>query len=110
MRILNETLFCGRRSGEEYDKFTETKLTPSPAKTIKTPIIEECVAHLECRLAQKFTTGDHTIFVGEVVAAYADAEYFTEEYDVKRAKLVYHLGGDKFTTLAERAVQPSLKT
>jgi flavin reductase (DIM6/NTAB) family NADH-FMN oxidoreductase RutF len=109
MEILKATLFCGRRSGEEYDKFKETKLTASSARTVKTPIVEECVAHLECRLAQKFTTGDHTIFVGEVVAAYADAEYFTEEYDVKRAKLVYHLGGDKFTTFAEKVVQPSLE-
>jgi len=33
------------------------------------PILEDCLAYLECRVAQELPGGDHTIFVGEVVAA-----------------------------------------
>jgi flavin reductase (DIM6/NTAB) family NADH-FMN oxidoreductase RutF len=33
------------------------------------PLLENCLAHLECRVAQVFEGGDHSIFIGEVVAA-----------------------------------------
>ncbi|MDI6805759.1 MAG: flavin reductase family protein, partial [Candidatus Bathyarchaeia archaeon] len=74
MEILRETLFCGRRSGRDLDKFKEAGLTPAPAKKVKPPIIKECVAHLECRLHSQFTIGDHTIFIGEIVEAYVEKE------------------------------------
>lgn len=53
MKFVKETLFCGRKSGRDVDKFKETKLTPLPAKTVKAPIIKECVAHLECKLYKR---------------------------------------------------------
>lgn len=56
MDMLKETLFCGRRTGREHDKFEEAGLTPVPAKTVRPSIIKECVAHLECRLRQQVTT------------------------------------------------------
>jgi len=108
MDILKETLFCGRRSGREYDKFKETGLRSSPARRVKTPIIKECVAHLECKLHSQFTTGDHTIFVGEVVEAYADKEAFTDVYDLKKASMIFHLGGDEFATLKLKVFRPKL--
>ena len=108
MNILRETLFCGRRSGRNYDKFKETKLTPLPAKKVKPPIIKECVAHLECILHNQFTTGDHTVFVGEIVEAYADKEIFAEGYNLKKAKMILHLRGDEFATLKPRVYIPKL--
>ena len=33
------------------------------------PLFEEAFAHLECRVADKMEAGDHTVFLGEVVAA-----------------------------------------
>jgi len=109
MEILKETLFCGRRSGKDYDKFRETGLTPSPSRRVKPPIIKECVAHLECKLHSQFTTGDHTIFVGEVVEAYADKEAFADGYNLKKARMIFHLGGDKFATLKLKVFKPKLK-
>lgn len=108
MEILNETLFCGRRSGRDHDKFKETSLTPLPAKKVKAPIIKECIAHLECKLHSQFITGDHTIFVGEIVAAYADKETFTEEYNLEKAKMVFHLGANNFTTVEKKVITPQL--
>ncbi len=108
MKIVKETLFCGRRSGKTHDKFKETNLTPMQAKTVKTPIIKQCVAHLECRLTQTFETGDHTVFVGEVIEAYADKNSFEEEYNIEKTKLIYHLGGNKFATLSDEMVEPPL--
>ena len=98
MKILKETLFCGRRSGRNYDKFKEAGLTPSPARKVKPPIIKECVAHLECKLHSQFSTGDHTVFVGEIVEAYADRGVFTGKYELEKAKMIFHLGGNDFNT------------
>jgi len=108
MDIVRETLFCGRRSGRTYDKFKETKLTPLPAKIVKPPIIKECVAHLECRLDQQITAGDHTLFTGRVLTAYANKGVFDEKFDVKKVKLIYHMGGDDFVTITPKIVSPPL--
>lgn len=111
MEILRETLFCGRRTGREHDKFKETGLTPLPAKTIRPPIIKECVAHLECRLHQQISMGDHTLFVGKVLTAYVNRGVFpNNKFDLKKVKLIYHAGGDDFATLAPEIVTPSLES
>jgi len=106
MEIVRQSLFCGRISGTKVDKFKEAPLTPAPAKRVKPPIIKECVAHLECRLVQRIPTGDHTLFVGEVLAAYVNDGVFTETYNVEKVKPVFHMGGDSFVTISSRVVTP----
>ncbi len=108
MEILNQTLFCGRVSGRDHDKFKEANLTPLSAKKVKPPIIKECVAHLECKLHSQFATGDHTIFVGEIVEAYANKNAFTEKYNLEKARMIFHLGGDEFATLEPKVFKPKL--
>jgi flavin reductase (DIM6/NTAB) family NADH-FMN oxidoreductase RutF len=70
--IVEEIHFCGRKSGRNVDKFKETRLTPLQAEKINAPLIKECPANLECKVVSQLTTGDHTIYVGEVVAAHVD--------------------------------------
>jgi len=69
--LAKEVLFCGTRSGRHVDKFKETGLTPVRASKVKPPLIKECIVNLECKVRGKLETGDHTIFVGEVVACWA---------------------------------------
>ena len=104
--IIQETLACGRTSGRDHDKFGETGLTPMPARKVKAPIVKECIAHLECKVHSQFKTGDHTVFVGEIVEAYADEGVFTDKYDVEKARLLYHLGGNIFATLDPNVYTP----
>ena len=59
---------CGTRSGRSMDKFAECGLTALPATVVKAPLVGECLANLECKVANRMTAGDHTIFVGEIVA------------------------------------------
>ena len=108
MEIIKETLFCGRRSGKKYEKFKETKLTPLPAKKVKPPIIKECVAHLECKVKDSITTGDHTIFIGEVIIAYVNEGIFDKKYSVEKIKPVYHIGDDNFVTILPEIITPRL--
>jgi flavin reductase (DIM6/NTAB) family NADH-FMN oxidoreductase RutF len=106
MKIVRKTLFCGRTSGVECDKFKETRLTATPAKKVQSPIIKECVAHLECKLVQTIPTGDHTLFVGRVVAAYVNRGIFYKTFNVKKVKPVFHMGGDSFVTILPEVVTP----
>lgn len=103
MEILKETFFCGRKSGRKIEKFREANLTPLPARKVKPPIIEECVAHLECKVSQRMTTGDHTVFIGEVLEAYSN-----EGLDPKKMKPIYHVEGNEFVTSAPEVVTPKL--
>lgn len=106
--LAKEVLTCGRVSGREADKFKQAKLTPIPAQKVKAPLIGECVAHLECKLVQQVTTGDHTVFVGEVLAASASEGVFKDAFDAKRVKVVLHAGGDTFVTSTSKAVTPHI--
>lgn len=80
--------FCGSASGRNYDKFSEKGLTAVPGKKIKSPIIDQCVIHYECKVVHKndvlkdkldnsivysaYPKGDfHTIYYGEILSVYA---------------------------------------
>lgn len=76
--MVKDLHYCGRRSGRDVDKFEETGFTPIPADVVKPPLIKECPANLECRLVSQITTGDHTVFIGEVVAAHVNEDVFDE--------------------------------
>ena len=82
---------CGTISGRDHEKFEEAHLTPTPSREVRSPIIQECVVHYECRtlhrndlapeaLAQAvreefYPSGDfHRVYFGEIVAAYADED------------------------------------
>ncbi len=108
MDILREVLFCGRVSGKEVDKFKESGLTSAPAKIVKCPIIKECVAHLECKLHSKIVTGDHVLFVGNVLSAYVNEGVFDTKFDLRKIKPVLHIGGDEFVTVLPKTITPSL--
>jgi len=100
METLQAVYACGSLTGRSFDKFKKTSLTQMPAKKVKAPAIRECIAHLECEVDGQLTTGDHTIFVGKILEAYADIGAFTESgYDLKKARVLYHAGGNNFALL-----------
>jgi flavin reductase (DIM6/NTAB) family NADH-FMN oxidoreductase RutF len=100
LEILKAVYACGSLTGRSFDKFKKANLTSIPGKKIKAPAIQECIAHLECEVDGEFTTGDHTIFIGKILLAYADLGAFTESgYDLKRSHLLYHAGGNNFYVL-----------
>lgn len=106
LELLQATYACGSFSGRSFDKFKKAGLTPIPAKKVKAPAIKECVAHLECTVDSQFTTGDHTIFVGKILAAYANIGVFTERYNLESARLLYHAGGNNFAVLDPKIYKP----
>ncbi|MGA2524883.1 MAG: flavin reductase family protein [Candidatus Bathyarchaeia archaeon] len=106
IEILQAVYACGSLTGRSFDKFKKTNLTPLPAKKVKAPAIRECVAHLECSVNNKFTTGDHTIFVGKILEAYCDAGAFNEIYDLQKTRMLFHVGGNNFAILDSKICKP----
>lgn len=72
--LAAQTLLCGTRSARKIDKFAAAGLTPLPAEHVGAPLVAECLANLECRLAGTLRAGDHTIFTGEVLAAWVSGK------------------------------------
>lgn len=103
--ILEQVHGCGKVSGREEDKFVKFELTALPAKKVAAPLIGECIAHLECRLYERLTIGDHTLIVGEVIAASVEEESFDEFLLVEKeeAKTLHHLGSNVYTQPGERS-------
>ena len=91
-----ETQYCGRRSGSQYDKFKEMKLTSIPAQKVDSPLIEECWGHVECKVIGTYDAGSHTVFFGEIVAASCTEGAF----DLERNRV--NLGeGEEYTQILQ---------
>ncbi len=97
--LIKKVITLGKTTGRNLNKFEETGLTPISARSVKAPIIKECVAHLECRVKKKVKTGDHTVIIGEIIEAYEQKKAFTEKYNLSEAQLIFHLGGNEFAVL-----------
>jgi flavin reductase (DIM6/NTAB) family NADH-FMN oxidoreductase RutF len=106
LELLQSTFACGNFSGRSFDKFKKAGLTPIPARKVKAPAIRECIAHIECSVDSSVTTGDHTIFIGKVLQAYANPGVFTEKYVLESAKMLYHAGGNNFAILDPKMYKP----
>lgn len=97
--LLPAVWFCGTVSGRDCDKFAGAGLNESTAAVLAAPLVTECFGHVECSVVDAPTAGDHTIFIGEVVAASVDQDALDghlsarEPYDT-----LHHLGGTQFLT------------
>jgi flavin reductase (DIM6/NTAB) family NADH-FMN oxidoreductase RutF len=102
--LAEKVKLCGTLSGRDVDKFKEVGLTMFEAKYIRAPLIEECIGNLECAVVEAIPLGDHTLFVGEVVAAWVEEDAFDEAWklEAEEAKPLHHLGGDYYGVLEER--------
>jgi len=99
--IVQKVKDCGSVHGDEADKFEKFGLTPAKGKKVRAPLIKECYAQLECRVVQAPLTGDHVLFIGEVLSSSINEGLLTsnDTVDVSKVRTLHHLGGDEFATL-----------
>ena len=69
--LTNTVVGIGNTSGAEVDKFAHFGLTPEPGDEVSAPIIRECHAAFECRLADDALVDRYNFFVFEIVKAHA---------------------------------------
>ena len=68
--LLDKVVGVGTCSGADTDKFEKFKLTPVAGKHVRAPLIKECLANIECRVADFVRS--HNIVVMKGLAAYLD--------------------------------------
>jgi len=60
----------GNCSGADVDKFAQFELTPLPARGVGAPLVGECLANIECRVADERLVDDYNLFVLEAIHAW----------------------------------------
>ena len=84
--------YAGSHTGADVSKFEAFDIPTAPAAVVDAPLLAEAAANLECRLHGTLSTGDHTVFVGEVVAAHlpdgpiAKLDNFNGDYAVAQPR------------------------
>ncbi|KAA6328256.1 Flavoredoxin [termite gut metagenome] len=73
------TDWCGVRSGKDYNKFAEMKLTPGKCSVVSAPLIEESPLCMECRVKEIISLGSHDMFIADVVNIRAEENYLNRE-------------------------------
>ena len=71
--LTDQVIGAGNTTGAEVDKFEKFKLTPEKAKHVKGPLIAECHASFECKLADASLVSKYNFFIFEVVKAHVAA-------------------------------------
>jgi flavin reductase (DIM6/NTAB) family NADH-FMN oxidoreductase RutF len=70
----------GKQSGREVDKFLKV---PYFAEKTGAPILKDCLAYLDCGVIDRMDSGDHTIFLGEVLSGRVIASGRGLEFELK---------------------------
>ncbi len=79
---------CGTKSGKRVDKFKETGFKTGPSKSVRPPVIDGVTVAYECKITDQMETGDHTIYVAEVVAMHGNPEKVNHLYSIHYTKLI----------------------
>jgi flavin reductase (DIM6/NTAB) family NADH-FMN oxidoreductase RutF len=95
------TDWCGVKSGSDFNKFEEMKLTPVPASKVNAPLIMESPVNIECIVREIKELGSHHMFISEVVAVNAGKELFDEksgQFMLNNAEPLCYLHGKYYLT------------
>jgi len=84
---------CGTKSGREIDKFKNTGFKAIPSKAVKVPTIEGVTAAFECRIVNHVETGDHTVYIADVVSIFGNTDKVMHLYSIHYRKLI-SIGAD----------------
>lgn len=110
-RLMNHVQYLGMVSGRDVQKIELAKLPTFKAQHVDAPLLEGCLAYIECSVLEVLPLGDHHLFVGKVLAAQAEGEAFEEAWLLEDDdyKPLHYLGGELYAILGERR-QAQLRT
>ena len=100
VEIAGKVVRCGNTSGRKVDKFARFGLTPLAASLVKAPLVAECYANLECRLADARMAKKYGFFVLRVVKAWIDPAR-------KHPRTIHHMGRGVFMVAGRTIRLPS---
>jgi len=89
VKLANKVVGVGNCSGRDVDKFAAFGLTPKPAERVAPPLVAECFANLECKVADTRLVTHYNLFILEVLKAWKDPAQ-------KNPKTIHHHGYGTF--------------
>lgn len=92
--LAKQVVGIGNCSGARVDKFAKFGLTPVEAVEVQAPLIAECYASLECRVADTRLVNRYNFFVLEVVQAWVDRA-------IRNPQTLHHRGNGVFMVAGE---------
>jgi len=101
INLTNEAMayatdWCGVKSGKDFNKFAEMKLTSLKGEKVNAPIVKESPLCIECKVKEIIPLGSHDMFIADVVNVQADSQYIdpeTDTFDLSKAKLIAYSHG-----------------
>ena len=94
LELASQVVQVGNSSGRDIDKFQAFGLTPVPALRVTPPLVAECFANLECKVADTRLVNKYNLFVLEVLKAWTDPTQ-------KSPKTIHHHGYGTFVVDGE---------
>jgi len=83
--LIEKVVSIGNCDGDEVDKFAGFGLTPLKGDVVKAPLVKECLANLECKVADSTLVSKYNFFVLEVKAAWLGG---------RKEKRTFHANGN----------------
>lgn len=77
VELIKKTDYCGVVSGKKIDKSKLFDIFYGELSSV--PMIKECPVCMECRVVNTVDMEINTLFIGEIIAAYSEARFMTED-------------------------------
>lgn len=100
LKLASQVVKIGNCSGRDVDKFARFGLTAMPAERVAPPLVVECFANLECKVADNRLVNRYNLFILEVLEAWVDPAQ-------KRPRTIHHQGYGRFVVDGETIRLPS---
>lgn len=100
--LADATFAAGTVSGRDLNKWAELGLTPMAGSVVGAPLLEGCIAWLECRVRHEPDIEKrYDLFIADVVAASADDRVFVDghwTFTADELRTLHHVAGGQFYT------------
>ncbi len=105
--MIDDVWIAGTLSGP--GKLKKMKITLVKSRKVGTPSIREALANLECKVVDSRDYGDHTLFVGEIIAYSYRGDAYPDGEPDPGAGFLAHIAWNKFITFKTEVIKPSVE-
>ena len=101
--LLKQTAFLGSVTGLNYQKIEAAGLEMFSGMRVEAPLLQDCLAWIECGLQDVIPVGDHTLFVGRVVRVQALDEAYAGRWllNERRYSPLVYIGGTSYGVVGD---------
>jgi flavin reductase (DIM6/NTAB) family NADH-FMN oxidoreductase RutF len=102
--MLKQVEFLGSHSGRDLNKLEAAGIEWFPGLRVSAPLLDGCLAWIECTVRDSIRFPDHTLFVGDVVRVQALEEAYAGGWLLEEKKYcpLTYLGGDEYAVIGDK--------